>query len=143
MKNLQEKYENFFREACYAFCLVKKFNPKASDAEIARYALDGLECGFIEDDGYVSHPVQFVNFITNEDECISVKKVDYKKDELTEDKNIVMWKYEDDIQFVIMNKDGDIVWNPSGNSNTVKYGVPVSIRRFITKQNVDDELMKK
>lgn len=134
MENLQEKYKKFFSGACYAFTLVKKFRPKASDAEIARYVLDGYVCGFIESDGYVSQPVQFVNYITDEDEIyVDVKKVDYKKEELTEKENIVMWEYNCNTHFVIMDKEGDVTWDPSGNSNTVKYGVPVSIRKFITR----------
>ena len=134
MENLQEKYKKFFMCACYSFCLVKKFRPKASDAEIARYVLDGLICGYIEKDGYVSQPVHFVNYITDQDELyVDVKKVDYKKDELTEDTNIVMWEYNEITHFVIMNKKGNVIFDPSGNSNTVKYGIPVSIRKFITK----------
>lgn len=134
MENLQKKCITFFSGACYAFCLVKKFRPNASNAEIFRYALDGYVCGFIEADGYVSQPVHFVNYITEQDELyVDVKKVDYKKDELTENENIVMWEYNGNTHFVIMNKEGDVIWDPSGNSNTVKYGVPVSIRKFITK----------
>ena len=135
MENLQENYKKFFSGACYAFCLVKKFRPNASDAEIGKIVLDGWDYGFIDDDCYISIPVEFIN------ECIfeghkavrDVKKVDYKKDELTENENIVMWKYNGNTHFVIMDKEGDVTWDPSGNSNTVKYGVPVSIRKFITK----------
>ena len=134
MENLQKECEIFFSGVCYAFCLVKKFRPNASNAEIVRYALDGYVCGFIEDDGYVSQPVQFVNYITDEDEIyVDVKKVDYKKEELTEKENIVMWQYKGNTHFVIMNKEGEVIWDPSGNSNTVKYGIPVSIRKFITR----------
>ena len=133
MESLKKECEEAISSLGYALCLVKKFRP---DAPILEYALGGISQGFIETDGFVAQPVHFVNYITNEDDCISVKRIDYKKDELTEDTNIVMWKYKDDIQFVIMNKDGDVIWDPSGNSDTVKYGEPVSIRRFITKQNI-------
>ena len=134
MENLQKECETFFSGVCYAFCLVKKFRPNASNAEIIRYTLDGLICGYIEKDGYVAQPVHFVNYITEQDELyVDVKKVDYKKDELTENENIVMWEYNSNTHFVIMDKEGDVIWDPSGNSNTVKYGVPVSIRKFITR----------
>lgn len=132
MKNLQEKYKKFFSGVCYAFCLVKKFRPEVSDAEIAWDVLCGWDAGFIEDDGYVSKPVEFIN------ECIldglgtvsDVEKVDYKKENLTEDANIVMWEYNGGTHFVIMNQAGDITFDPSGNSNSVKYGIPVSIRKY-------------
>lgn len=133
MENLQEKYKKFFGGVCYSFCLVKKFKPRASDAEIARDVLDGWDVEYIDDDGYVSKPVQFINYII-EPEGIEVRdivKVDFKKEELTEDKNIVMFEYNGGTHFVIMNRDGDVTFDPSGNSNSVKYGIPVSIRKFI------------
>lgn len=136
MENLQEKYKKFFGGICYAFCMVKKFKPySASDAEIARTVLDGWDAGFIDDDGYVSKPVQFINYIIEPEgiEVIDVEKVDFKKEELTEDINIVMWEYGEKTHFVCMNKKGDVIFDPSGNSNTVKCGIPVSIRRYITK----------
>lgn len=137
MENLQEKYKKFFSGVCYAFCLVKKFKPySASDAEIAREVLDGWDAGYIDDDGFVSKPVEFINNIIEPEmlgEIIDVKKVDFKKEELTENMNIVMWEYDDGTHFVIMNQSGDVIFDPSGNSNTVKYGIPVSIRKYITR----------
>lgn len=133
--NLQEKYKKFFSGVCYAFCMVKKFKPNASDAEIARDVLDGWDVGYLEDDGYVCKPVQFINYII-EPEGIDIRdvtKIDFKKEELTEDANIVMYSYNGGTHFVIMDKNGDVTFDPSGNSNSVKYGIPVSIRRYITK----------
>lgn len=135
MENLQEKYKKFFGGVCYSFCLVKKFKPRASDAEIARDVLDGWDVGYLEDDGYVCKPVQFINYII-EPEGIDIRdvtKIDFKKEELTEDANIVMYSYNGGTHFVIMDKNGDVTFDPSGNSNSVKYGIPVSIRRYITK----------
>lgn len=129
MENLQEKYKKFFGGVCYAFCLVKKFLPNASDAEIAANTLYGWHTGFLEADGFVTDPVRFVNNFSPT-KIKDVKKVDFKKDELTEDMNIVMYSYKNGTHFVIMNKDGDVIFDPSGESNSVKYGVPVSIRKF-------------
>ena len=133
MENLQEKYKKFFGGVCYAFCLVKKFKPNASDAETARDVLDGWDVGYLDDDGYVSKPTMFINYIIEPKgiEIIDVEKVDFKKEELTEDTNIVMWEYNEDTHFVVMNREGDVIFDPSGNSNTVKYGIPVSIRKYI------------
>ena len=130
MENLQEKYKKFFSGVCYAFCLVKKFNPNASDAEIAMIVLSGWNQDYLEDDGYVKYPVDFINTFTAK-KIRDVQKVDFKKENLTEDMNIVMFSYNSGTHFVIMNKEGDVIFDPSGNSNSVKYGVPVSIRKYI------------
>lgn len=130
MENLQEKYKKFFSGVCYAFCLVKKFNPKASDAEIAMIVLSGWNNDYLEDDGYVKYPVDFINTFTAK-KIRDVQKIDFKKENLTEDMNIVMFSYNGGTHFVIMNKEGDVIFDPSGNSNSVKYGVPVSIRKYI------------
>ena len=135
MENLQEKYKKFFHGVCYAFCMVKKFRPSANDALIARLVLDGWENGFIDDDGYVSKPTMFINYIIEpkDTEVYDVEKIPYAISELKEDSNIVMWEYNGGTHFVIQNKQGDVIFDPSGNSNTVKYGVPVSIRRYKTR----------
>lgn len=133
MENLQEKYKKFFSGVCYAFCLVKKFKPDATDAEIARDVLDGWDVGYLEDDGYICKPVQFINYIIEPEDIdvIDVAKVPYSLENLTEEQNIVMWEYNGGTHFVIMNKNGDVTFDPSGDSKTVKYGIPVSIRKYI------------
>ena len=136
MENLQEKYKKFFSGVCYAFCLVKKFKPDASDAEIARDVLDGWDVGYLEDDGYVCKPVQFITNIIEAEgiDVIDVAKVPYSLENLTEEQNIVMWEYNNGTHFVIMDKNGDVTFDPSGDSKTVKYGVPVSIRKYILNE---------
>lgn len=136
MENLQEKYKKFFSGVCYAFCLVKKFKPDASDAEIARDVLDGWDVGYLDDDGYVSKPVQFINYIIEPEDIdvIDVAKVPYSLENLTEEQNIVMWEYNGGTHFVIMDKNGDVTFDPSGDSKTVKYGIPVSIRKYILNE---------
>lgn len=133
MENLQEKYKKFFSGVCYSFCLVKKFRPKAADAEIAKITLDGWNKGFVDADGYVAKPVEFIN------ECIldgtnavrDIEKVDFSIHSLEDKNNIVMWSYNDNTHFTILNQAGEVTFDPSGNSNSAKFGIPVSIRRFI------------
>lgn len=136
MENLQEKYKKFFSGVCYAFCLVKKFKPDATDAEIARDVLDGWDVEYLEDDGYVCKPVQFINNIIEAEgiDVIDVAKAPYSLENLTEEQNIVMWEYNGGTHFVIMDKNGDVTFDPSGDSKTVKYGVPVSIRKYILNE---------
>lgn len=133
MENLQEKYERFFGAVCYAFCLVKKFKPNATDPTIATITLNGWDKGYVDADGYVSKQVEFIN------ECIlgekyavrDVENVDFSIHALEDKYNIVMFQYNGGTHFVVMNQAGDIIFDPSGNSNSTKFGIPVSIRRFV------------
>lgn len=133
MEDLQTKYKKFFGGICYAFCMVKKFKPNASDVDIARTVLDGWDAGYLDDDGYVSSPVQFINNIIKPKgiKVGDVEKVPYSLENLIEEQNIVMWEYNSGTHFVVMNREGDVIFDPSGNSKTVKYGIPVSIRKYI------------
>lgn len=133
MNNLQEKYKKFFGGVCYAFTLVKKFNPTATDAEIAMITLDGWNRGFIDADGFVSKPVEFINvcILDGSYAIRDVEKVDFSIHALEDKNNIVMFQYNEGTHFVIMNQNGDVIFDPSGDSNSVKYGIPVSIRRFV------------
>lgn len=132
MINLQQKYKDFFGGICYAFCICKKFRPDLSDQAIALLTLQGWNEGFLDDDGYISKPLEFIKLVSGKS-FRDINKVDYSKEELTEDINIVMFEYNDGTHFVCMNKEGDVIFDPSGNSNSVKYGIPTSIRRYITK----------
>ena len=133
MENLQEKYKKFFSGVCYSFCLVKKFRPKATDAEIAKITLDGWDKGYVDADGYVAKPVEFINECIFDGKCAvrDVEKVDFSIHALEDKCNIVMWQYGEGTHFTIMNQAGDVIFDPSGNSNSVKFGIPVSIRRFV------------
>ena len=132
MINLQEKYKTFFGGICYAFCICKKFQPKLSDAAIAMLTLQGWNDGFIDDDGYISKPLEFINLVSGK-RFRDINKVPFSKENLTEDENIVMYEYNDGTHFVVVDKEGDVVFDPSGNSLSVRYGVPTSIRKFIKK----------
>lgn len=134
MENIQAKMKELFGNSCYAYCLAYKFGRARTIKDLTACVLDGWYAGYIDDDGFVSDPVNYVNQTCREYVCPiikDVKKVNFKKEELTEDINIVMWEYNKGTHFVCMNKEGDVIFDPSGNSNSVKYGIPVSIRRFI------------
>lgn len=131
MINLQQKYKDFFGGICYAFCICKKFQPKLSDAGIAMLTLQGWNDGFIDDDGYISKPLEFIKLVSGKN-FRDIKKVPYSKEELTEDENIVMYEWNDGTHFVILDQNADVIFDPSGNSNSVRYGIPVSIRKFIS-----------
>ena len=94
--------------------------------------LQGWNDGFIDDDGYISKPLEFINLVSGK-RFRDINKVPFSKENLTEDENIVMYEYNDGTHFVVVDKEGDVVFDPSGNSLSVRYGVPTSIRKFIKK----------
>lgn len=136
MENIQAKMKELFGNSCYAYCIAYKFANARTIKDLTACVLDGWYADYIDDDGFVSDPVNYVNQTCRDyvyPMIKDVKKVDFKKEELIEDMNIVMWNYNGGTHFVVMNKEGDVIFDPSGDSNSVKYGIPVSIRRYITK----------
>lgn len=136
MEDIQSKMKELFGNSCYAYCLAYKFANARTMKDLTACVLHGWYAGYIDDDGYVSDPVNYVNQTCREYVQPMIKDVTkpaYKKEELTEDINIVMFEYNNGTHFVCMNKEGDVVFDPSGDSKSVKYGVPTSIRKYITK----------
>lgn len=134
MENIQNKMKELFGNSCYAYCLAYKFANARTMKELTSYVLKGWYDGYIDDDGYVSKPVQYINNTCKATtKVIDVEKPEYKKQSLVEDLNIVMFEYNDGTHFVVVDKEGDVVFDPSGNSLSVRYGVPTSIRKFIKK----------
>ena len=130
--NYQNYVENLFKHACYAACLSYKFrNMKELDwVQITQDILDGIKIGALDKGCYVAYPVKYINNVLGGN-IKDVTKPQYKLENLTEDINIVMYSLEDNTHFVCVDKHGDIVFDPSYPSNTCKYGIPTSIRRFI------------
>ena len=93
--------------------------------------LQGWNDGFIDDDGYIRKPLEFIKLVSGKN-FRDINKVPYSKEELTEDENIVMYEWNGGTHFVILDQNADVIFDPSGNSNSVKYGIPVSIRKFIS-----------
>ncbi len=140
MENIQAKMKELFGNSCYAYCLAYKFigDKSIRIKYLTSCVLHGWYSGYIDDDGYVSDPVNYVNktcktYCNKIDfpKIKDVQKLVYKKENLTEDVNIVMFEYNKGTHFVCMNKEGDVIFDPSGDSNSVKYGVPTSIRKYI------------
>lgn len=138
MENIQSQMKELFGNSCYAYCLAYKFATVKHIKSLTSCVLHGWFDGYIDDDGFVSDPVNYVNK-TCRAHCNKidfpkikdVQKPDYKKENLIEDVNIVMFEYNGGTHFVCMNKEGDVIFDPSGDSKSVKYGIPVSIRKYI------------
>lgn len=138
MENLQEKYKKFFSGCCYAFCLTKYFDPEASEAQIARNALDGWDAGYIDSDGYVAKPVDFINFIIVPEEANvrDVEKIKIKQfSELPEGDWICELKNPfGGSHFVIANNEGNCLFDPAGKSESWKQNLVISYRKYIRQR---------
>jgi hypothetical protein len=130
MENIQKKYEELFKHSCYVFCLCYKFSGTKYEWIWLEKIARGVQAEYITKECYVAKPVEFISYTLGV-KIKDVVKVDFKKSELTEDVNIVMYEYNGGTHFVCMNKEGDVIFDPSGDSNSVKYGIPVSIRKYI------------
>jgi hypothetical protein len=93
--------------------------------------LEGYRRGYIEADGYVSKPHKFASMCMGIPGYFKdVKKV-YK--DLDKGVKIIEYKLSKDAKashFVVC-ENGKVVFDPAGDSETVKYGIPVSSRIFI------------
>lgn len=142
MKNIQAMMKELFGNSCLAYCyayISRKHKcpleptPKVLTSEV----LHGWYGGYIDDDGYVSKPVGYWNGMQSSklDWIKNIVKIDINNlDELPETGMFsVEFKFErtDKKSHFAVCKRGEIVFDPSGDSNTCKYGVPVSYRKLV------------
>lgn len=129
MENIQAKMKELFGGSCYGYCLAYLFGDNKSIKYLTSCFLEGWKRGFVDDDGYVSMPLKYIEMISG----IRYKDVEkpeiYKIEEIKEP-IIVEWQYNGGSHFVVV-EEGSVVFDPAGNSNSVKFGIPVSIRKFI------------
>lgn len=130
MQNIQKQMETFFKSSCYAYCIAWVYNNKDIYA-MTQNLLEGYRRGYIEANGYVSKPHKFASMCMGiQGYFKDVKKV-YK--DLDKGIKIIEYKLSKDAKashFVVC-ENGKVVFDPAGDSETVKYGIPVSSRIFI------------
>ena len=134
MENIQEKMKEFFGGACYAYCLTKLFRPEMRLPNITTCILHGWDKGLIDDDGYVRFPIKYITDILGvknyrDVKIVLIDSIDDIKDDIKEP-TIVEYSYNGGSHFVIV-KNGKVIFEPSGDSKSVKYGKPVSYREFL------------
>lgn len=133
--NIQEFFKKFFGCSCYAYCLTKYFTEDEDLADMTILMLQGWRKGYIDDDCFVSKPVEYIQTLVP-NAPIDVTKI-YISDlnELPAGEWIVEYKLNPkakESHFVIANNK-KVLFDPAGDSNTVKNGKPFSIRGFIYK----------
>lgn len=127
VNNYQVWARDLFSGACYAAC-ISYMNGNDDPIAITRNILNGVEKGYIDNDGYVSKPHLFANMCMGKEHFYTdVIKKPYKPEVFDQ---IVMFEYGEKTHFVVMRND-KIVFDPWPDSNTVKNGKPVSVREFI------------
>lgn len=133
MENIQAQMKELFGNSCYAYCLAYLFLKIDDIKTLTRLVMEGWWSNFIDSDGFVSKPLQFVKLLCGR-QYRDIKKPAIKSlTELPEGYFIVEYKKTPtakESHFVIANRDG-VVWDPSGNSITVQNGAPFSYREFV------------
>lgn len=125
MKNIQAQMKELFGNSCYAYCLAALFSKTADIKTLTKYVLEGWYNVFIDDDGFVSKPLQYIKWICGE----TYKDVEHVPYVPSSEEQIVCWEYDEGTHFVIM-KDNQVIFDPAGESNTVKYGKIKNARKF-------------
>lgn len=137
MKNIQAMMKELFGNSCLAYCYAYVAHPSNNIHQLTACVLKGWSEHNIDDDGFVSRPVQYYNSLMPMDNIriLDICKVDINNlNELPETGMFsVEFKLErtDKKSHFAVCKRGEIIFDPSGDSNTCKYGVPVSYRKLI------------
>lgn len=135
MVNIQAQMKELFGNSCLAYCYAAYGTSNFTDIkELTRRVLNGWYAGWIDDDGYVSKPVPYLNSMIHE--VVKDIREHYisSLDKLPEGLWVVEYKLKPTDKashFVIAGKDVGVVFDPSGESNTVKNGAPFSYREVI------------
>lgn len=130
MEDIQTKYVELFKSSCYAFCLCYVFSGTTNEWKWLEFISKGVQNGDITEDCYVQKPLDFIKMLCGTEYKDVKKPLIDKLDDLPEGLWIVEYRWGTKQHFVVANRAG-IVFDPSGDSNTVKNGKPFTYRQFI------------
>lgn len=142
MKNIQAMMKELFGNSCLAYCYAyisckHKYNSEPTPQILTSEVLHGWYAGYITDTGYVSKPVEYWNGMQSSKfgRIKDIVKVPIKAlSELsTEDSWIVEYKKSatDEASHFVVATRSQVIFDPSGDSNTVRIGAPVSYRKLV------------
>lgn len=118
-ENYQEKAKELFGNSCYLYCLAYLAGLRQFK-EMTKQILEWWYAGYCDDNGFVISPHK----------CIGAKDVKIVPYKPSSNYQIVCWEYNKGTHFVVM-RDNKVVFDPSGESNTVKFGKIKNAREFI------------
>lgn len=134
--NIQDMMKELFGNSClsytYAYLGEVKRNIEPDIHTLTNDVLNGWNNSWIDDDGFVSKPVQYLKSVGITIRDIRKPKIT-KLSELPEGLWAVEYKKkpEDKASHFVVADRKHIVFDPSGDSVTCKVGQPVSYREFI------------
>ena len=155
MINIQAQMKELFGNSCLAYCYAyisckHKYAGEPTPQMLTSEVLHGWYAGYITDTGYVSKPVEYWNGMQSSKfgRIKDIVKVPIKalselptegswivkyKKSVTEDSWIVEYKKSvtDEASHFVVATRSQVIFDPSGKSNTVRIGVPVSYRKLV------------
>ena len=132
--NIQEKMKELFGNSCLGYCYAYIFTGFREIKLLTQSFLNGWFYGFIDDDGFVSKPVEYINMLSNKKVCRDIENIPLNdlKDLPEGGLFAVEYLYRGKSHFVVVwAEEKKIVFDPSYPSNSVRYGKPISYRRII------------
>lgn len=141
MVNIQAQMKELFGNSCLGYCYAYIAH-KRTLVEIepgikllTASFLEGWVRGYIDDDGFVSKPVPYYNSITAVSKIKDISAVTISSLKELPKKGMFCVEFKmnpehKESHFAVCVR-GKIIFDPSGDSITCKYGVPVSYREFI------------
>lgn len=115
MENIQLKMKDLFSNSCLAYCYAYIAGVRGIK-DLTMAMLKGWYKGYIDDDGFVSSPVKYLNMLGLP--CRDIRKDKYKE---LPTPQVVCYKYNGNTHFVVMQFN-KVIFDPSGDSFSVKYG---------------------
>ena len=135
MIDIQAAMKELFGNSCLAYCYGYIARPTESIKALTNNVLKGWNEGNIDDDGYVSKPVQYYNSLGLAPKIRDIRKVPINNLNQLPSHGMFAVEFKvtreaKDSHFAVCIK-GKIIFDPSGDSVTCRYGIPVSYREFI------------
>ena len=131
MMNVQDTMKDFFGHSCCAYCYAYLILKTPDYKSMTRYLLEGWSLGYLDDDAFVSKPVQFLKLLGLKCKDIQKIKINSLSELPTEGDFVVEYKNpHGGSHFVVANRQG-VVFDPSDPSDSVKMGVILSYRKII------------
>lgn len=132
MENIQTKYAELFKHSCYAFCLCYVFSDTSDKWKWLEYISKGVQSGYITEDCFVQKPLYFIQRLCGT-KYKDIEKVEIKQlESLPDGPQIVELKNPfGGSHFVVTNNKGELLFDPSGESESWKLNLPISYRKFI------------
>lgn len=131
MINIQEAMKELFGNSCLAYSMAYYVLQTDDVKTLTEHVLEGWKLGYIDNDGYVSNPLSYMRLLGRKYKDVEKVKINSLTD-LKADNTlyVVEYVYGNGSHFVVV-KNQKVIFDPAGDSNTVKKGRPYSWRKYI------------